>query len=141
MKIITIYYRISDLKTIRKIQERFGFPKAMTVNGTWPVMVADRDWELLQDVERRRYVSIRHNVNLKRMKPTKLFIGMIEDFLTKEAEASPEFAKKMQDSPEKTPEVVCNYIIAELSESNQNDCDDEKIYDMARKFIHENKFE
>ena len=47
MHIITIYYRTNDIGTIRKIQKRFRFPRAMTINGTWPVMVADEDWELL----------------------------------------------------------------------------------------------
>ena len=137
MHIITIYYRTNDIGTIRKIQKRFRFPRAMTINGTWPVMVADEDWELLQETERRGYVNIRHNANIERMKATKLFIDTIEAFLKKEAETDREFAKKMQEQPEKTPEVVCDYILAEVSKAKRSGWADEEIYGMARHFIDE----
>lgn len=137
MHIITIYYRTSDIKTIRKIQERFKFPKAITINGTWPVIVADEDWETLQETERRGYVNIRYNVNIKRMKATELFIKRIEDYLKKEADADPEFAKKMQEQSEKTPEVVCNYILSEVSKAKRSGWADEEIYGMAKHFIDE----
>jgi len=137
MHIITIYYRIHDLSAIRKIQEYFKFPRAMTVNGTWPVMVADEDWELLLETERRGYVRIRYNINIGRMKATKLFIDTITVFLTKEAEADPEFAKKMQEQPKKTPEAVCDYIMAEVSKEKRSGWADEEIYGMARHFIDE----
>ena len=48
------------MATIRKIQQRFKFPKAMTVNGEWRVKVADEDWELLKEVEEKGYVEIRN---------------------------------------------------------------------------------
>ena len=51
------------------------------------MIVADEDWETLQETERRGYVNIRYNVNIKRMKATELFIKRIEDYLKKEADA------------------------------------------------------
>lgn len=35
MYFIVVYYKIRDIATIRKIQERFKFPKCMTVNGKY----------------------------------------------------------------------------------------------------------
>ena len=99
------------------------------------MIVADEDWETLQETERRGYVNIRYNVNIKRMKATELFIKRIEDYLKKEANADPEFAKKMQEQPEKTPEAVCNHILSEVSKAKRSGWADEEIYGMAKCFI------
>lgn len=131
-----IYYRIKDLPTIRKIQERFKFPKCMTVNGEWPVVVDGKDWELLKETEARGFIQIR-NKAIRNMKATELFIKRIEDYLKKEADADQEFAKRMQEQPEKTPEAVCNYILSEVSKTKQIGWDDEEIYGMAKHFIDE----
>lgn len=133
---IVVYYRINDLTTIRKIQERFGFPKCMTVNGEWPVVVDSKDWALLKETEERRFIEIR-NKAIRNMKATELFIKRIEGYLKKEADADQEFAKKMQEQPEKTPEAVCNYILSEVSKAKQSGWDDEEIYGMAKHFIDE----
>ena len=101
------------------------------------MIVADEDWETLQEMERRGYVNIRYNVNIKRMKATELFIKRIEDYLKKEADADPEFVKKMQEQPEKTPEAVCNHILSEVSKAKRSGWADEEIYDMAKCFIDE----
>ena len=71
------------------------------------------------------------------MKATELFIKRIEDYLKKEADADPEFAKKMQEQSEKTPEVVCNYILSEVSKTKRSGWADEEIYGMAKHFIDE----
>lgn len=63
MRNITIYYKTKDVAVIRMIQERFGFPHAISINGTWEVAVKGEDWEELLEVERMGYVEIRHNVN------------------------------------------------------------------------------
>ena len=46
---VYIYYNCS-FEDIRKIEDRFGFPHCVTVNGETckPVEVRDEDWELLQ---------------------------------------------------------------------------------------------
>ena len=46
---------------IRRIEERFGFPHCVTVNGETcqPVEVKPEDWELLRETERRGYIQIR----------------------------------------------------------------------------------
>ena len=60
MKNIYIYFNCS-WKHIRRIQERFRLPKGVTVNGETcePVHIADEDWELLRETERRGYIKIR----------------------------------------------------------------------------------
>ena len=55
-----VYYRTNDPPVIRKIQERFKFPKRMTVNGEWPVVVDGKDWELLKETEKRGFIQIRN---------------------------------------------------------------------------------
>ena len=46
---------------IRKIQQRFHLPECVTVNGETcqPCEIADEDWELLRETERRGYIQIR----------------------------------------------------------------------------------
>lgn len=46
---------------IHKIQERFGLPKGVTVNGETCELctIKDEDWELLNETERRGYIKIR----------------------------------------------------------------------------------
>ena len=136
MYFIVVYYKIRDIATIRKIQERFKFPKCMTVNGEWQVLVEGTDWETLRETERRGYIEIR-NKAIRNMKATNLFIKRIEGYLKKEADADQEFAKKMQEQPEKTPEAVCNYILSEVSKAKQSGWADEEIYGMAKHFIDE----
>ena len=77
MYFIVVYYKIRDIATIRKIQERFKFPKRMTVNGEWQVLVEGTDWETLRETERRGYIEIR-NKAIRNMKATNLFIKRIE---------------------------------------------------------------
>jgi len=136
MYFIVVYYKIRDIATIRKIQERFKFPKCMTVNGEWQVLVEGTDWETLRETERRGYIEIR-NKAIRNMKATNLFIKRIEEYLKKEADTDLEFAKKMQEQPEKTPEAVCNYILSEVSKKKQSGWADEEIYGMAKHFIDE----
>lgn len=133
---IVVYYKINNLSIIRKIQDRFGFPKCMTVNGEWQVIVEGKDWSLLQETEERGFIEIR-NKAIRNMKATELFIKRIEDYLKKEADADQEFAKRMQEQPEKTPEAVCNYILSEVSKTKQSGWADEEIYGMAKHFIDE----
>lgn len=131
---VVVYYRTGDVSVIRKIRERFGFPKCMTVNGEWPVVVNGDDWELLKETEKRGFIDIR-NKQIKNMKATELFMKRIEDYLKKEADADLEFAKRMNEQPEKTPEAVCNYILSEVNKSNRSGWADEDIFGMAKHFI------
>ena len=57
---VYIYYNCS-FEDIRRIEEHFGFPHCVTVNGETckPVEVRDEDWELLQETERRGFIQIR----------------------------------------------------------------------------------
>lgn len=133
---VVVYYRASALSVVRRIQGRFGFPKRMNVNGEWQVVVDGDDWETLRETERRGFIEIR-NKQIKNMKATKLFIKRIEGYLKKEADADHEFAKKMREQPEKTPEAVCNYILSEVSKAKRSGWADEEIYGMAKHFIDE----
>lgn len=58
MRKVVFYYHTRNLSTIRKIQEHFGFPKKMTVNGEWVVNVKNEQWEELKEIERRGYIRI-----------------------------------------------------------------------------------
>ena len=71
------------------------------------------------------------------MKPSPSFITAITAFLEQEAATDQAFAQKMQQQPSKTPEAVCNFILAEVSKSQQNGYADEEIYGMVRHFIDE----
>ena len=137
MYFVTIYYRSRDMAAIRTLRERFGFEQAMSVNGTWPVMVRHEDWQLLCECENRGFIDIRLFVNQNKMKASELFITTISDFLKSECEKDKHFAAKMAAQPEKTPEAVCNYIMAEVSKSKRCGFDDAEIYGMARHFIDE----
>jgi hypothetical protein len=61
MKKVTIYYNCS-WEDIRKIEQRFGFPNCVNVNGETchPVEVKDEDWPLLQETAKRGYIQIRN---------------------------------------------------------------------------------
>ena len=108
----------------------------MTINGEWMVWVPDEDWELLKETERRGYIEIR-NKAIRNMKATELFIKRIEDYLKKEADADPEFAKKMQEQPEKTPKVACDYIFSEVGKAKRSVWADEEIFSMTKHFIND----
>lgn len=56
-----IYYNTVDWEAIRKIQERFGFPRCVNVNGMTcePVEIRDEDRELLEETQRRGWIQIR----------------------------------------------------------------------------------
>ena len=58
---VYIYYDCC-WEDIRKIQKRFNLPSCVTVNGETcqPVEIADEDWELLKETERRKYIQIRN---------------------------------------------------------------------------------
>ena len=57
---VFIYYDCS-WDDIHRIQERFKIPSGVTINGETcqPVEIADEDWELLKETERRSYIQIR----------------------------------------------------------------------------------
>lgn len=56
-----IYFKTSDWDIIHKIQDRFGLPDCVTVNGETclPCDVKPEDMELLRETERRGYIQIR----------------------------------------------------------------------------------
>ena len=60
MKQVYIYYNCT-WEEIRRIQQRFGFPESVTVNGEscQPVEVKEDDLELLRETARRGYIQIR----------------------------------------------------------------------------------
>lgn len=56
----TVYFRISDMEVIRKIQRKFGMPEKITLNYECPVALDDDEMiELLKEVERKRFIDIR----------------------------------------------------------------------------------
>lgn len=56
-----IYFNTNDWDVIRKIQQRFGLPECVTVNGETcqPCEVAAEDMALLRETEKRGYIQIR----------------------------------------------------------------------------------
>ena len=60
MRKVTVYYNC-DWVDIKAIEERFGFPHCVTVNGETchPVEVRDEDWDLLLETQRRGFIQIR----------------------------------------------------------------------------------
>lgn len=99
------------------------------------------DWQYasVKMMEKRRYCIIRNKKIYTTMKPTKIFIQTIADYLKTEGERDELFAKKMEEHPEKTPEAVCNYILAEVSKAKQCGYADEEIFSMAKHFIDEDE--
>lgn len=59
MVAVRIFYLCRDLATIRKIQERFNFPKKMTVNWWWDVEVKMEDWDLLMETKKRGFIGVK----------------------------------------------------------------------------------
>lgn len=59
---IYIYYNTNDWDVIRKIQQRFGLPSCVSVNGEscQPCDIRDEDMEMLRETERRGFISIRY---------------------------------------------------------------------------------
>lgn len=136
----TLYF-MCDQVTRWKIEDHLGMERHMTVNGEWPVVMGDKGEELLREIERRGYIQIRNKFINTGMKATKGFIETIRCYLEKEAEKDPLFAKKIEEHPEKTPEAVCNYIMAEVSKAGQSGWADEEIYGMAKHFIDEDELQ
>ena len=57
---VYIYYNCS-WEDIRRIEDRFGFPHCVTLNGETckPVEVKLEDWALLEETEKRGFIQIR----------------------------------------------------------------------------------
>lgn len=56
-----VYFITSDMEAIRKIQQRFGMPEKMTVNGECPVVLdRDEDIEMLRKCEVLGFLQIRN---------------------------------------------------------------------------------
>ena len=63
MEKVVIYYKCTEEER-RRIQERFGIPPGITINGeSAPTEIKDEDWEVLQETERRGYIQIRRIIN------------------------------------------------------------------------------
>lgn len=58
---VYIYYNC-NWEDVRKIEDRFGFPHCVNVNGEscQPVDVKPEDWPVLKETERRGYIQIRY---------------------------------------------------------------------------------
>jgi hypothetical protein len=58
---VYIYYNC-NWEDVRKIEDRFGFPHCVNVNGEscQPVEVKPEDWPVLKETERRSYIQIRY---------------------------------------------------------------------------------
>ena len=56
-----IYYNC-NWEDVRKIEDCFGFPHCVNVNGEscQPVEVKPEDWPVLKETERRGYIQIRY---------------------------------------------------------------------------------
>lgn len=57
-----IYFNTNDWSIIHKIQQRFGLPSCVTVNGETcqPCDIKPEDMELLKETEKRGFISIRN---------------------------------------------------------------------------------
>lgn len=60
MRRVYIYFSC-DWPNIKRIQERFGLPTCVNINGETceAAEIRDEDWELLKETERRGYIQIR----------------------------------------------------------------------------------
>lgn len=58
---VYIYYNC-NWEDVRKIEDFFGFPHCVNVNGEscQPVEVKPEDWPVLKETERRGYIQIRY---------------------------------------------------------------------------------
>ena len=58
---VYIYYNC-NWEDVRKIEDRFGFPHCVNVNGEscQPVELKPEDWSVLKETERRGYIQIRY---------------------------------------------------------------------------------
>lgn len=59
MRNCIIYWRTNDPAVIKKIRDRFGLPKGMTVNGISEGDVKDEDWDLFKETENRGFIQVR----------------------------------------------------------------------------------
>ena len=59
---IYVYFNTNDWNIIHKIQQRFGLPSCVTVNGETcqPCDIMPEDMELLKETEKRGFISIRN---------------------------------------------------------------------------------
>lgn len=124
---IRIYYATDNIPTIRRIQERFSLPQAMTVNNEWYVWVHDKDMELLREVERRGFIRIRSN-NIGKFAPTQLLIDFVAENMKYVAK------QDVINNPEVTPELISDYIMSEVGRSTQSYWDYADILKMIANF-------
>ena len=60
--IVTIFWETKDEKINKRIRERFGIPKYITLNWTTPnVEIKDEDMPLLLETEKRGFIRVREN--------------------------------------------------------------------------------
>lgn len=64
-KICKIVFLTSDWDIIHRIQDRFGIPNGITVNGMTinPCEIQEEDWELLQETAQRGFIRIMKHDN------------------------------------------------------------------------------
>lgn len=60
MEKITIRWVTKDKEAIERIRLRFGISTYTTINGISPAEIAKEDMPLLQDLEHRGFLQIRH---------------------------------------------------------------------------------
>ena len=136
MSFVTIYYKTKDLQTIRKIQERFGFPKRMTVNGECTVIVDGKAWEVLKSVEQRGFIEIR-NKEIKEIEATELFTKRIADGLREDKDL--EIIAGVYEQQNELINAVCRYVLSEVRKVNKRDWAIKEIHNIAKQFIYKNK--
>lgn len=136
---VTLYYEC-DHVTRWKIQDFFGIPRGMTLNGEWPLVVTERGLETARKMENKGYFTIRKKFfHITQMEASENFIKCIAEYLQREGERDAAFAQKMAEHPEKNAEAVCNYILHEVSQSRQCGYADEEVFGMAKHFIDEDE--
>lgn len=66
MRKVVLYYKC-ELEEVRKIEQHFGLPRGITINGETcqPVEIKDEDWEMLKETERRGFIQIRKIIEEK----------------------------------------------------------------------------
>lgn len=136
----TVYYCTNDPSLIRRIQDRFRFPRGFTINGEWRVIVMPEDWELALWSVEHGYIQLRTKPINRIMKASEVFKKRIADYLSEEAEKDELFAVKMKAHPEKDAEAVCNFIMKQVYEttgSKGGGFDDSEIFGWAKHFIDE----
>lgn len=143
IKQLHISWRTRSYDAIHKIQDHFGWPRGFTVNyRSWvQTEPTEEQWKELRELERKGWLMILYlPVTIKQLimsNATENFVKVIGEYIEREKQADPLFAKCVDEQPQKTIEGCVNYILKTVRESKIAGWTDDEIYGMAKHFYDE----